>query len=122
MGRGRAAGSWTGSGRSQAYGMTLRPQGRPVFRSPASLTFLLQLNDSGLRSEGIPGCAVVACLEIDLHHIVYGQGGQHPVANVGPFHGVALQSSRFQEVLLPAPGLVCGWKELEEEQPLDAGN
>lgn len=79
-------------------------------RCRATPTFLLQLDDGGARSEAVPGRAVVAGLEVGVHDVVDGEGGEDPAARVSPLHRVPLQRPCLQNVLLPGPRLAPqGW-------------
>ena len=74
-------------------------------------TVLLQGDDHGAGSEGVPGRTVVGGVEVGLHHVVDGEGGEDSAPlglGLALLHSVPLQQSPFlllPHVLLPRPNL-----------------
>lgn len=83
------------------------------FHTPPSpcLTRLLQGDDHGARSEGVPGGAVVRRVEVGLHDVVDGERGEDGSAlgrRLALLHGVPLHQGALlflPHILLPRPDL-----------------
>lgn len=68
-------------------------------------TLLLEPDDLRVGAEAVPGGAVVDGLEIGPDNVADGQRGDDPLIRAHRLHRVAPGGARFQDVLLPGPGL-----------------
>lgn len=79
-------------------------------------TCFLQGDDHGARAEGIPGGAVVGRVEVGLHDVVDGEGGEDGSAlgrRLTLLHRIPLHQGALlllPHVLLPRPDLQCKFR------------
>lgn len=84
-------------------------------------TLFLQGDNHSARSEGVPGSAVVGGVEIRLHDIVDGEGGEDGSAlgrRFALFHSVPLHQGPLlllPHILLPSPNLEHTQNTCEDE-------